>query len=224
MERLPINDDCNIMKLYVLVNDSKKRKELKNFKLVLNDENIITNIDELEKICKNADFSTEYYQEKSKEIDACYDKIIREMPKNMNEKEAVQYFLNWIKDNMEYDYSVYESSIEPYYDKLYENEVYADVSNKGCILDKRGICGGISIILSELCNRVGITAYPAFGTIKSDGTLIPHGWVAMRVDDSTYYIDPTYVCQTGEMDNLKMKNEMERIGDRQYQLEDSFEY
>lgn len=27
----------------------------------------------------------------------------------------------------------------------------------------------------------------------------------MRVDDSTYYIDPTYVCQTGEMDNLKMK-------------------
>lgn len=34
---------------------------------------------------------------------------------------------------MEYDYSVYESSIEPYYDKLYENEVYADVSNKGCI-------------------------------------------------------------------------------------------
>lgn len=55
------------MKLYVLVNDSKKRKELKNFKLVLNDENIITNIDELEKICKNADFSTEYYQEKSKE-------------------------------------------------------------------------------------------------------------------------------------------------------------
>ena len=127
------------------------------------------------------------------------------MPKNMNEKEAVQYFLNWIKDNMEYDYSVYESSIEPYYDKLYENEVYADVSNKGCILGKRGICGGISIILSELCNRVGITAYPVFGTIKSDGTLIPHGWVAMRVDDSTYYIDPTYVCQTGEMDNLKMK-------------------
>ena len=224
IDRNTINDDCNIMKLYVLVNDSKKRKELKNFKLVLNDENIITNIDELEKICKNADFSTEYYQEKSKEIDACYDEIIREMPKNMNEKEAVQYFLNWIKDNMEYDYSVYESSIEPYYDKLYENEVYADVSNKGCILDKRGICGGISIILSELCNRVGITAYPVFGTIKSDGTLIPHGWVAMRVDDSTYYIDPTYVCQTGEMDNLKMKNEMERIGDRQYQLEDSFEY
>lgn len=194
IDRNTINDDCNIMKLYVLVNDSKKRKELKNFKLVLNDENIITNIDELEKICKSADFSTEYYQEKSKEIDACYDEIIREMPKNMNEKEAVQYFLNWIKDNMEYDYSVYESSIEPYYDKLYENEVYADVSNKGCILDKRGICGGISIILSELCNRVGITAYPVFGIIKSDGTLIPHGWVAMRVDDSTYYIDPTYVC------------------------------
>ena len=46
---------------------------------------------------------------------------------------------------------------------------------------------------------------------RQDGTLIPHGWVAMRVDDSTYYIDPTYVCQTGEMDNLKMKNEMERI-------------
>ena len=112
---------------------------MKNFKLVLNDENIITNIDELEKICKNADFSTEYYQEKSKEIDACYDEIIREMPKNMNEKEAVQYFLNWIKDNMEYDYSVYESSIEPYYDKLYENEVYADVSNKGCILDKKEV-------------------------------------------------------------------------------------
>ena len=51
------------------------------------------------------------------------------MPKNMNEKEAVQYFLNWIKDNMEYDYSVYESSIEPYYDKLYENEEYTIAKN-----------------------------------------------------------------------------------------------
>lgn len=30
----------------------QKRKELKNFKLVLNDENIITNIDELEKYVK----------------------------------------------------------------------------------------------------------------------------------------------------------------------------
>ena len=30
----------------------KRRKELKNFKLVLNDENIITNIDELEKYVK----------------------------------------------------------------------------------------------------------------------------------------------------------------------------
>ena len=47
----------------------------------------------------------------------------------MNEKEAVQYFLNWIKDNMEYDYSVYESSIEPYYDKLYENEEYTIAKN-----------------------------------------------------------------------------------------------
>lgn len=64
IDRNTINDDCNIMKLYVLVNDSKKRKELKNFKLVLNDENIITNIDELEKgkkdicivcNCKNAE-------------------------------------------------------------------------------------------------------------------------------------------------------------------------
>lgn len=35
IDRNTINDDCNIMKLYVLVNDSKKRKELKNFKLVL---------------------------------------------------------------------------------------------------------------------------------------------------------------------------------------------
>lgn len=52
IDRNTINDDCNIMKLYVLVNDSKKRKELKNFKLVLNDENIITNIDELEKYVK----------------------------------------------------------------------------------------------------------------------------------------------------------------------------
>ena len=86
------------------------------------------------------------------------------------------------------------------------------------LISKMCIRDSSAIILSELCNRVGITAYPVFGTIKSDGTLIPHGWVAMRVDDSTYYIYPTYVCQTGEMDNLKMKNEMERIGDRHYQL------
>ena len=43
-------------------------------------------------------------------------------------------------------------------------------------------------------------------------------------DDSVFMRQLMALPLTGEMDNLKMKNEMERIGDRQYQLEDSFEY
>lgn len=58
---------------------------MKNFKLVLNDENIITNIDELEKYVKALIFNR-ILSGKIKRIDACYDEIIREMPKNMNEK------------------------------------------------------------------------------------------------------------------------------------------
>ena len=54
---------------------------------------------------------------------------------------------------------------------------------------------------------MGITAYPVFGTIKSDGTLIPHGWVAMRVDDSTYYIAVSYT----HLDVYKRQHHMRRI-------------
>ena len=92
------------------------------------------------------------------------------------------------------------------------------------VVHKRAICGGISIILSELCNRVGITAYPVCGTVNVKGSVIPHGWVALKIDNSTYYIDPSYVCETGKMDELKLKNEMERTGERVYRLEESFVY
>lgn len=224
IDRSVINDEKRITKLYIQVNDQRRREYLQNFKIILNDDNIIENIDELEQVCSTSVFSTKYYEEQSQRIEEYYNEIIDEMPDNIRERDAIQYFLNWIRNNIEYDYSIYQYDMEPYYEKLYENEIYSDFSNKSCIIEKRAICGGISIILSELCNRVGITAYPVCGTVNVKGSVIPHGWVALKIDNSTYYIDPSYVCETGKMDELKLKNEMERTGERVYRLEESFVY
>ncbi len=86
-----------------------------------------------------------------------------------------------------------------------------------------GICLHVGYLdyFIKLCNRVGITAYPVCGTVNVKGSVIPHGWVALKIDNSTYYIDPSYVCETGKMDELKLKNEMERTGERVYRLEES---
>lgn len=224
IDRNVINDEQRITKLYIQVNDQKRREYLQNFKIILNDDYTIENIDELEQVCNTADFSAKYYEEQSQRIDEYYNEIIDEIPDNIREREAIQYFLNWIRDNIEYDYSIYQYDMEPYYEKLYENEIYSDFSYKSCIVEKRAICGGVSIILSELCNRVGIMAYPVWGTVNVKGSVMSHGWVALKIDGSTYYVDPSYVCETGKIDGLKLKSEMERPGERVYQLEESFVY
>ena len=224
VDRNVINDEKRISKLYVQVNDEIRRDYLHDFKIVLDTDNTIININELEKICNSSLFSTKYYEEQSQMMDEYYDEIISEMPCDITERDAIQFFLRWIRDNIEYDYSVYEYDMEPYYQKMYENEIYADLSNKSCIIDKRAICSGISIVFSELCNRVGINAYPVFGTVNVNSTVMPHGWVAVEIDNSTYYVDPSYVCETGKIDGLMLKNEMERTGERVYRLEESFVY
>lgn len=135
IDRSVINDEKRITKLYIQVNDQRRREYLQNFKIILNDDNIIENIDELEQVCSTAVFSTKYYEEQSQRIEEYYNEIIDEMPDNIRERDAIQYFLNWIRDNIEYDYSIYQYDMEPYYEKLYENEIYSDFSNKSCIIE-----------------------------------------------------------------------------------------
>lgn len=95
---------------------------------------------------------------KNNEIDKIESDIIAQMPKDISPKEAVNYFCIWIKNNMNYNYQVVESEVESelVHEYLYNQINYANAAYEQSIIQKQAICSGFSIILSKLCNRVGI--------------------------------------------------------------------
>ncbi|MBE6053967.1 MAG: hypothetical protein E7212_08650 [Clostridium sartagoforme] len=154
----------------------------------LSDDLVIRNYDEKKKLFENIpnELITEYESIKN-ETNELLENIIANMPKNLNQEEAVNYFSQWLIDNMVYT------------DSFTYGTNYGDITNPeiqfgsylSSITNKSAICSGLSMILSELCRRVGIDSYICLGTVSDGGSPFNHAWVAIVIGDTTYYKDPT---------------------------------
>lgn len=149
--------------------------------------------------------------------------VVNQLPKNISKKEAVNYFCRWIKDNIDYNYDILSMDIEPMYDHMMELVTYSNSAYEQCVIEGEAICSRFSIILSKLCNKVGIDSYVAFGTVTVEGRTIGHAWVAVEIAGNTYYVDQTYVYETGNIFGFNLKNEMIRgISGRVYSFDELF--
>lgn len=154
----------------------------------LSDDLVIRNYDEKKKLFENVpnELINEYDSIKN-ETNELLENIIANMPKNLNQEEAVNYFSQWLIDNMVYT------------DSFTSGTNYGDITNPeihfssylSSITNKSAICSGLSMILSELCRRVGIDSYICLGTVSDGGSPFNHAWVAIVIGDTTYYKDPT---------------------------------
>lgn len=114
------------------------------------------------------------------------------LPKNLTEKEIIIDFSNWLRDNLVYDYDIEKKMSRASDGQLLDlNAEYADLAYKQCVLEGRAICSGFAIVLSELCNRVGIDSYVVLGKITKGNNVVYHMWTAVIIDGMTYYTDPT---------------------------------
>lgn len=89
--------------------------------------------------------------------------------------------------------------------RLVDLNTFSKVSSRQCILDKKGICGGFSVALSDLCNKVGIDSYVVSGKATQQVTEMYHAWVAVKIGKGTYYVDPTYDNGTKQIMNCGQK-------------------
>jgi len=216
-----------ISKIYVQLTEATENELLQEFQIEYSEDGVLRNEEELISAFENTTLTEDYYRKTSKQIEDIEQEIIAGMSEDMRQKEAVFYFCNWIKDNMEYDLDVmaYQEDLEE--DAVpYARLIYANASYEQSILSKKALCGGFAIILSDLCNQVGIPSYVVIGTVDVNGEVVQHGWVAVEIGGQTLYIDPTFVCSTKRMDALSQKEQMEsrRSDGRCYIFSDCFEY
>lgn len=224
-EIVELSDEKTISKLYIQLNDSAQNEAVKAFRQKYSEEGVLLNEEEFISLLEDTTLTEEYYIEKTTQIEAIEKEIIAGMPKDIGEKEAVTYFCNWMKDNMEYDTAMYNTYANMGGDgSLVPNE-YGNVSYRNCILQETATCGGFATILVDLCNQVGIPSYVVIGTLVIEGQATQHGWVALEIGGQTLYIDPTYVVSLNRMDFFCTREQLQSRSDgRCYIFDEVFEY
>ena len=141
----------------------------------------------LENYSRSGDFQSVNTQIKSEK-----EKIINLLKESnsISEKQAVEFFQKWIIQNMKYNYEV-EENINTR-NRIFFPGDYVQNTSSACVLERKGICGGLLDLMVDLCNEVGIEAYSVKGTLAVQSKAAgPHQWVAIVINKETYYLDPT---------------------------------
>lgn len=153
---------------------------------------------------------TDEYIEKNKkmnkEIDHKIKEIIASLPENATQLEVVQYFSDWIIENINYDNNKNVKKLD-FKDTDGMNKLYINRTLYG-LITKKTICSGYTILLNEFLNSVGIQAYPVIGTtclVAEDKTSNVHAWNSIRIGSTTRYIDLTALVNGMDMYLLTAK-------------------
>lgn len=176
LDRFEISDD-------MLVTNYEKEK--KNFSTISND-------------------LVNQYESIRKETNEILDDVISKRPENLTQEEAIEYFSNWIIENMNYTES-YTPNIgygEAQDEELQFSAYISSVTNQSAV------CTGLSMILSELCRKVGIESYVCLGTVSNGGSPLNHAWTAIKIGDTVYYKDPTKEVGANKIFPLKTEKEL----------------
>ena len=144
------------------------------------------------------------YESIQKEANEILDDVISKMPKNLTQEEAVEYFSNWIIENMDYTEN-YTPNIG--YGEAKDEELQFSVYISS-VTNKSAVCAGLSMILSELCRKVGIESYVCLGTVSNGGSPLNHAWTAIKIGDTTYYKDPTKEVGASKIFPLKTREQL----------------
>lgn len=221
--------DKDWTKLLVLVNTEEISKELKDFRCKEDADDKLLNYDELKELIENTTVDKTYYEEINKKIETEEKAIIDAMPKEYTEKEAVNYFINCLNKKLKYDMEFFKENEEVLSGKsedlhFAEWNKYASLSCEKCITDGNAVCGGYSILLSRLCNRVGIASYVVIGQVYlTQNEAIGHAWTAVVIAGKTYYADATNAYQLVEYGRLWTKEDS-LIQEGWYEFSPHFEY
>lgn len=160
----------------------------------LSDEKAIEEIDQYEelKTFLENNLQEDNFETVNKEIQKEKEQIVQLLKKKtgISEEETVEFFREWVLQNIEYNYEAAEEINK--INRLILPESYVKNTSSACVLERSGICSGMSDLIVDLCNMVGIEAYSVKGnlSVAASGSGA-HQWVAVVIDKKVYYFDPT---------------------------------
>jgi len=160
-----------------------------------------------------------FYDVINEQLENIIEKIINNMPEDLNQEEAILYFMQWMVDNMVYD-SVMDrifSSGGSFFDDINR---HLDSSSILSLIEGEGVCAGFSTVLNTLARRVGIDTYMVIGTVPGGR----HTWNVVKIGDGIFYIEPTSDIQRQRVRPLMTREQFYVIHSTHRPFSDLFEY
>jgi len=131
------------------------------------------------------------YRQQQQQTNEKIGEIIAGIPPGSNKVEAFYYLADWVNQNIPYDEELYNKviSYEPD-DQAISNDLLSKTGIwASSILEGKGACGGLSAILVNMLNQVGIEAYIEVGKVRANQ--LGHAWVAIKIGDEVLWTDPS---------------------------------
>lgn len=211
----------SISKILIEVDLGENQWKLENFALKYDEEknDKLSNYKEFKTILEEAE-AEEYYQKIDKEIAKLEQQIIDGMPKDITQEEAAEYVGKWMLENLDYDTDMLEinGSADWTFQELTD---LMRASSKACVVEKKGLCSGLSAFMADVLNKVGIDAKLVFGTVGFNGQKTAHAWVQVNIEGDIFYKDPTYENMYHSTKKLWNK---EQLKERRYRFSTHFKW
>lgn len=185
-----LNKDT-ITKLLIGIDMGDSQDKLQSFMLDWDESYKLRNYEKFKELLEETKIDTTYYKEVAGKIQDIEKEIIDSMPKDITQEEAVQYFGNWILENMQYDMNMLEVNGSSDW-SFGELTKLMHSSSLACVVEKKGLCSGLAVFMADLCNEVGIEANLSLGTVGFNKEKTDHAWVQVNIAGEIFYKDPTY--------------------------------
>ncbi len=117
----------------------------------------------------------------------------------LDDLEKARAIYRWMTANVEYDTEAF-----------FKGEVDATAQGRDVLRRRKAVCGGFSTLFVEMARAAGLEAVKVDGFAKGYGyqpgtspSGLNHAWVAVRLHDGWYLIDPTWAAGHIEQRSFK---------------------
>lgn len=169
----------------------------------------------------NSEEKVEKIVKTQNETEEILSQIMEKLPSDYGEKKTVDYFLDWLDENLSVASHIGEEALDfTNMDDVFDGAyIYNNLSS---LTEKKATPLGYAKILSELCNRAGMESHIVLG-IWGKSSIQQEGYVfcAVQMNGQTIYVDASG-SKASDLGDQKYMNQLE--AKNHLKFVDYFEY
>lgn len=146
------------------------------------EDGYVLNMDEMEEpLGKLDDEKVEVLRKEQEEIEAKLSEVVSKLPQEYGEKEAVDYFLDWMQENLfPYQEGVSIDTMSGLFEQIYKR------NGVSCLLKAEALPTAYAKLLTQLCNRAGMNAHVILGQWRDGEAYV---MTCVQIGGADIYID-----------------------------------